>query len=110
MFGQGMNETYFISQLPHSMERAIMLAKIQEKIQEKGKSKLVYGKADNKAAGSFGKQDQRATNSSSHLGKERHMRDYCRANNLCFYCKEPYDATHVAQCSKRPQAQVNNSQ
>lgn len=34
------------------------------------------------------------------------MRDYCRAHNLCYYCKEPYDATHAAKCVKRPQGQV----
>lgn len=35
------------------------------------------------------------------------MRDCCRANNLCYYCKEPYDATHAAKCTKRPQTHVN---
>lgn len=34
------------------------------------------------------------------------MREYCRANNLCFYCNDPYDATHATKCLKRPQAHV----
>lgn len=35
--------------------------------------------------------------------------DYCRANNLCFYYKDPYDATHAAKCTKRPQQHINAS-
>ena len=34
-------------------------------------------------------------------------RDLCKANDLCFYSGEKFDPTHVAICTKRPQAQVN---
>jgi hypothetical protein len=41
------------------------------------------------------------------MSKERHLKDFCRSSNLCYYCREPYDPTHAAQCSKRPKAQEN---
>lgn len=117
---QGIGDTFFVSQfvkglkneirypvqgqLPDCMERAIILAKIQEQIQSKGKVQFTKFPAKTAAPAS---KEQKSTTFTSHLGKERQMRDYCRANNLCFYCKEPYDANHAAKCTKRPQAQVN---
>lgn len=41
------------------------------------------------------------------MSKERQLRDLCRENNLCFFCKEPYDSTHASKCTKRPKAQSN---
>jgi hypothetical protein len=43
------------------------------------------------------------------MTKERQLRDFCRANSLCYFCREPYDATHATKCSKRPKAQANAS-
>lgn len=119
-----MGDTYFISQfikglkpeirdwvqgqVPHTMERAVMLAKMQQHIQDKGKSKFQKGSSGNRTfQSSSSKPDTKTSGFSSHLGRERNLRDYCRANNLCYYCKEPYDAAHAAKCSKRPQAQMN---
>ena len=34
------------------------------------------------------------------------MRDFRRANGLCMYCGDTYNAAHAASCTKRPQAQV----
>lgn len=34
------------------------------------------------------------------------MRDYRKANGLCFYCAEPFDNNHKNVCTKRPQAQA----
>jgi hypothetical protein len=33
------------------------------------------------------------------IWKDRQLRDYCRANNLCFKCGEHFDPTH--QCAKK---------
>jgi hypothetical protein len=41
------------------------------------------------------------------MSKERQLRDLFRSNNLYYYCREPYDPTHAAKCSKRPKAQAN---
>lgn len=89
--------------MPTSMERAVMLAKMQQQIQEKGKVKYQKQNVGWEGTQSAApKIDNKYLNFTSHLGKERQPRDYCKAHNLCFYCKEPYDATHAAKCSKRP--------
>lgn len=43
----------------------------------------------------------------STLSKERQKRDYCKAYNLCYYCAEPFDPTHLAKCTKRSKTHVN---
>jgi hypothetical protein len=124
MHDQRMGDTYFISQfikglkpemryqvqgqVPATMERAIMLAKIQQQIQEKSRSRPPRSYTGNRlTAIAHQKAETIKPNFVSQLPRERQLRDFCRANNLCFYCKEPYDPTHAAKCTKRPQAQVN---
>lgn len=124
MHDEGMGDTYFISQfikglkpdirfsvqgqVPATMERAIMLAKIQQHMQEKCKGKSVRSFASTKYStqGSV-KSDTGKSTITTQLPKERQLRDYCRANNLCFYCREPCDPSHPAKCTKRPKSQMN---
>jgi hypothetical protein len=124
MHDLGMADTYFVSQfikglkpeirypvqgqVPGTMEKAVMLAKMQQTIQEK------YRSAGPKSAHSTRytisttpKPEYKSTPATPQLSKERQLRDYCRANNLCFYCREPYDSSHAAKCTKRPKTQVN---
>jgi hypothetical protein len=53
------------------------------------------------------KPDPSATVSSTPLWKERQQRDYCRANNLCYFCGQKFDANHIAKCTKRNKPHVN---
>ncbi|KAK1681147.1 hypothetical protein QYE76_041995 [Lolium multiflorum] len=39
------------------------------------------------------------------MWKDRQLRDYRSANNLCFKCGEKYDPTH--QCAKKPAAELH---
>lgn len=39
------------------------------------------------------------------MWRERQTRDYRRSNGLCYFCAEPYNATHKDVCTKRPQPQ-----
>lgn len=68
---------------------------IQQKIQEKAAGKIQKGlpwhKNYSTSSNSF-KSDSRRQGTPQ-LSKERQLRDFYRANNLCFYCWEPYDAT-----------------
>lgn len=125
MHSGGMPDTYFISQfirglkpelryavqgqVPHSMERAAMLAKIQQRIQDKSTKKGLKTPNSTRwpAASSSARMDQHKPVTSAPLSKERQLRDYCRTHNLCFYCREPHDATHASKCTKRPKAQAN---
>jgi len=95
------------SQLPQTVDRAILLAKVQQRVLEKGKAK------QQKLAGTPRQQqwpprlDAKPGGSSSSMSKERQLLNYRKANNLCYYCGEKYEPAHVAVCSQRPKAQVN---
>ena len=79
-----------------------MLAKIQEQIQDRHKGKLLSASSSKSVFSSSTKSEPKQTSGGSTLSKERQLRDYYRANNLCFYCKEPYDPSHASKCTKRP--------
>lgn len=51
------------------------------------------------------KYDQKANHAPSALWKEIQLRDFRKANGLCFYCAETFDAQHKNVCTKRPQQQ-----
>lgn len=56
------------------------------------------------------KSDAKSVPNSSNLWRERQLRDYRKANNLCYSCGEKYDLGHKAKCPnhKLPAtAQVN---
>ena len=73
------------------------------------KSKTRWGRSEGKVKTSTPtlKQDQKGGAHTSPLWKERQTRDYLKANGLCFYCSEPFDANHLKSCTKRPQPQLN---
>lgn len=100
MHDQCMGDTYFISQFigglkPEvryavqgqvlaTMERAVMLAKLQKQIQQnrKGRHAKSFGTA--KFTSSNGvKSDPIKPPFTPQLFKERQLRDFCIANNLC---------------------------
>lgn len=83
------------------------LAKIQQVIQAKTKSKARNSTGLSRNSISSTMRGDQKLQGTSQWSKERQLRDYCRANNLCFFCREPYDANHAAKCTKRPKAQVN---
>lgn len=97
------------SQVPETMERGVMLAKVQQQLWERGKLKF-YKKnpvTQKSAAGQSGKAEVKQSTPNHTWSKERQKRDYCKANNLCFYCNEHFDVAHLAKCTKSPRAQVN---
>ena len=95
------------SQIPETLERAMLLAKIQQQVVDKVKNRWSKPGNNYKAAIPTVKQDAKGTATTSPLWKERQTRDYLKANGLCFYCREPYDANHAKSCTKRPHHQLN---
>jgi len=91
-----------LTQVPPTLHRAIMLAKLQERVMEKGKDKFQKSQLSQKAP-----TTSKQTSQTSPLWKERQKRDYCKANGLCYWCSEKYDPAHAAICPKRLKAQVN---
>jgi hypothetical protein len=97
------------SQLPDTMERAVMIARVQQQLLERQKYKphRQYQSQKYSNTGGFAKQDNKQFSLPYTMSKERQKRDYCKANNLCFYCAEPFDPSHLAKCTKRPRSQAN---
>jgi hypothetical protein len=97
------------SQLPQTMETAVRIAKVQEQLLDKGKLRYTKQQYPPKTyPNSVPKLDSKVqATAPTQLSKERQKRDFCRANNLCFYCSEPFDSTHLAKCAKRPRSHMN---
>ena len=95
------------SQLPQTVDRAILLAKVQQRVLEKGKAKQQKLAGTPRQQQWPPRQDAKPGGSSSSMSKERQLLNYRKANNLCYYCGEKYEPAHVAVCSQRPKAQVN---
>jgi hypothetical protein len=95
-----------MSQVLALVDKAILLAKIQEKLQEKGKfkaTKPAMGKSSNFNA----RPDYKSNQSTSGLWKERQIRDLRKANEQCMYCGKPNDPTHPEKCKVRVRTQLN---
>ena len=96
------------SQVPKTVKKAVMLAKIQHQLWEDKRFRQSKFPTSSKSSLSTTKSDTRSTSSSvSPLWRERQLRDYRKSNGLCMYCGDKYDKAHAASCTKRPQPQVH---
>jgi hypothetical protein len=41
------------------------------------------------------------------LWKERQLRDFRKAHDLCYYCGEKFELVHLQKCTKRAKPHVN---
>jgi hypothetical protein len=124
MHSTGYDELFFIScfieglkwdikaavqvQVPDSMARAIMLAKVQQQILDNSKQKYVKSGKAPVALAKVG-VDPKPSQLGQTLWKARQLRDYSRANNLCVYCGEKFDANHIEHCTKDRRLQAASS-
>jgi hypothetical protein len=92
------------SQLPDTVDRAALLARIQQQALEKSKAK--HSKWHPTKAGAP-KPDANQANIANPLWKERQVRDYRRTNNLCHFCGDKFEPGHLQKCPKRLKPQVN---
>lgn len=95
------------SQLPQDVDRAILLAKVQQQVLEKGKGKMQKNPGISKANFNSFKPNQKSGNGTNTLWKERQTLNYKKANNLCFCCGDKFEPGHIDVCTQRPKAQVN---
>jgi hypothetical protein len=87
------------SQVPKNVDRVVLLAKIQQIIVDRGKSKWLK-------QGGVNKPEMKSAGSTRNLWREIQLRDYRKANGLCFYYGDKFDPGHVEVCQKRTKAQV----
>lgn len=94
------------AQMPTTVLRASILAKVQQKVLDRTKAK--YTRSPNQfryynASNPEGKQAV----PTSLLWKDRQLRDYRKANGLCFNCGEKFVPGHNEVCTKRNKPQAN---
>ena len=91
--------------VPVTVDRAALIAKIQQRTLERQKSKF------NRQQNNIRPQPQRGDTSTPtpnlNLQRIRQLRDYRKANNLCFACGEKFEPGHQEVCSKRQKPQLN---
>jgi hypothetical protein len=119
----GMDEIFFVNQfvkglktelqggvmchLPQSVDRAVILAHMQQEILEKNRLKMQRSITANKAVGSNLKTDNKGGFIPGDLTKERQLREFRRANGLCFTCGEKFEPGHQGKCPKRVVPQLH---
>ena len=87
--------------VPTTVDRAAVIAKIQQRTLERNKTKYNRNYAANKSAQQ--KPEQQPPQNALNLQRIRQLRDYRKANNLCFSCGEKFEPGHQAVCPKRQQ-------
>jgi hypothetical protein len=73
-------------QVPTTVNRAMVIAKIQQRMLERNKLKHQRHTITNR--GQPTKPENKAATTYGNLWRDKQLRDYRRANNLCFHCGE----------------------
>jgi hypothetical protein len=122
MFNAGLDDLFFTShfinglqddikavvqsQLPNYVNIASLLAQIQQQHLDKGKAKVTKWSID-KGSTPAPKPDTSTSAPTSTLWKERQLRDFRKANDLCYFCGAKFVPGHIQKCTKRTKPQVN---
>ncbi|KAK1603585.1 hypothetical protein QYE76_017483 [Lolium multiflorum] len=96
------------SMVADTVERAMLLATVQQELlaaaKPWGQRAVHQGRVEAVAPRVEGAK-QAIKLGTGELWKDRQLRDYRRANNLCFRCGDKYDPTH--QCHNKPAAELH---
>jgi len=87
-------------QMPTTVKKAATIAKIQQKVVDRSKVKYQRNKNINKPNITY-KTDAQPTQPVGILWRDQQLRDYCKANGLCYTCEEKFDPGHSVVCSKK---------
>jgi hypothetical protein len=86
----------------------MLLARIQQRVVERGRAKLPKGTGFYKSLTNVNRQEVKSAHSStSNLWKERQLRDYRKLHGLCFHCGQKFEPGHLEECPKRTKPQVH---
>lgn len=92
-------------QVPTTVEKAAVIARIQQKVVDR--QKLKYQGKNIQPTAIHHKQQFKPAPHYGNLWRDKQLRDYRKANNLCYHCGEKYDPGHAEVCAKRNKPQVN---
>jgi hypothetical protein len=94
------------AQMPTTVLRAFILAKVQQKVLDRNKAK--YNRNPNQLRNyNATKPEVKPAAPRSLLWKDRQLRDYRRAKGLCFSCGEKFVLGYFEACTKRNKPQTN---
>lgn len=91
--------------VPVTVDRAAVIAKIQQRTLERSKQK--FAKPSPQSKPQFQRSDQQSQHAALNLQKIRQLRDYRRANNLCYFCGDKYEPGHQEVCTKRTKPHIH---
>lgn len=91
--------------VPLTVDRAALITMIQQRTLDRHKNK--YNRLHNVTKPQFQKGESITPATNPNLQRIRQLRDYRRANNLCFACGEKFEPGHQDVCSKRQKPQLN---
>jgi hypothetical protein len=94
------------AQMPTTVLKASTLAKVQQMVLDRSKPKFSKPTSQHKQYHQP-KADSKQNGQSSLLWKDRQLRDYRKANGLCYSCGEKFVPGHLEVCSKRQKTQIN---
>jgi hypothetical protein len=92
-------------QIPLTVDRATLIAKIQQKVVDRNKQK--YQRHNPAFKQQQHKPEVKQPNPVGSLWRDRQLRDYRKANNLCFHCGEKFEPGHLEVCAKKNKPQIN---
>lgn len=95
------------SQVPDTVDSASLLARVHQQVLERAKLRAHQPVHVVEPATFNTKGDNKPSNYNPNLWRERQLRDYRRANNLCYFCGDKFDHEHLQKCTKRPKCQLN---
>ena len=92
--------------MPQTVQKASTIARIQQGMLERSKTR--YNRSNSQVR-PYGppKTEYKQPQQISTLWKDRQLRDYHKANGLCFSCGENFVLGHLEVYSKRQKPQVN---
>jgi hypothetical protein len=96
------------SQVPETLERAFLLARVQQEVLEEARQKCNRSNYHARSESVTQRADipkLPLKTSTGEYWKDRQLRDYRRANGECFKCGEKYDPSH--RCAPKPVAALH---
>ena len=94
------------SQMSTTVHQALVIAKIQQGVHDRSKTRYQRNVSQPKPYMAPRVEPKPATPLTS-LWKDRQLRDYRKANGLCFNCGDKFVPGHLEVCPKRNKPQVN---
>ena len=92
-------------QVPTTVERTVVIVKIQQKVVDR--SKLKYQQKQPNTKVQQAKPEAKTPSIYGNLWRDKQLRDYRKTNNLCYHCGEKYEPGHAEHCVKRNKPQLN---